>query len=1725
MQEQNQIQNYDEIEDIEVDFSMFEEEMNEEIAKPPTPVGNTSDESIDFGTSAHNTSTHNDDDHMAALLNEVGRDQTESQTSHNVDDFETQNLLDHLTPQENDVDTQNLLDGATPVESGGLDELVANFSPAKRNRSEFESTEDDEHSDGKVADIDENPTKRLKLTPPPNTMASLFSTGSSKPVFINNESMKRANSYTLNEEPTSPLTRSPPRSTPPFTPPQSVTKGQEQDSTSRPVPKITPPPNTITSLFSTASKKPVFINNDNMKRANNFTLDKQSEVKPQPSSAMDESSDDVVEIEKPLTPPPNSVTSLFSTASKKPVFIKNDNMKRASEFSLSDDPSRSPGPTHSTPPPNTMTSLFSTASKKPVYINKESMQRANDFALNEESAPLATPPPNSLTSLFSTASKKPVFISSDNMKKANSFSLLDEDESKPSTPPPNSMTSLFSTGSKKPVFINNDSMKRANTFALSDEKDEPQFTPQKPNNPTQSLSATASGKDVAMSAEGLKKARAFTGSLFETASKKEVPLPSEADVQRIRGMLNMQDDPIVIDVDEPQNTRRSSGNAFDEGSQDNAPPLLTTGKGSTVTPSKQNIANAKSLVNSGIKQTPPKPAIPKTPSQRQANQDFSQAGSHFSVPSPLKTPFKPVSTPQSRLSLTPKPSPMSATPKPTPKQKKFVTPYKNPSAAKSTPTQRTPQTPGRNKSALDDDDDDHFLTGSKKDVVMVSQDIKPPAWLKLKKLGKASESKLALAQVAEQETTVYGENASTIPEVVADVDSVAAKDFIFTTDCFETSPEFIELLKASCPNTINAQETSFLFTKDEFELMLKHLGASKPILTPEWIENHYRLVVWKLASYDRYFTKRKNRFLTPENVLSQLVHRYQRERNGKRSAIKRITERDEPSTRYLTLCVADVFEPTEMGGYAQLDLTDGWYFLRARIDKVLTTAVHQGKIFKGQKLRICGANISGGDAEACEPLDAKPEVVYISLCANSVRRVKRWDTPLGFSPRDKKPFKISLQTVKPEGGPISHLDMIVLRTYPMLYLEKPPGQKNEKGEKVEDPSAIQGKKVVRSQRAEEQYMMYLEDSKQERQSKLHAQYTKEAEDEKLEEARKRKQKKVQSSPSVVNQRILDGQTLYEMMNECSDPNSFCARLNEKQQMALERYRMEVYEREQRDIAELVRKDIESDPQMNRQISPFLVATLADCCSPESVTGIGRECKITIWGATEDTVEMFAEGNRLSLYSVVPNATQQSSNIRTNLSTGRRSNFEVTQLARDVSQQLHDTCKYVPRNVRVISQLDKTSHGDEFDTVGVILYIGEKRTFTSQGPNPFVSSVQYIYIWDGTTNHEPLLIKLRESETKIVQWTHLQEMHTFAFQNLVYDKHDDLRKEFSCTAGESSVAVEKSGGTTSKRYLMQRREELLKELENPTVKQTYEGMRATIVSIMERYQPKQAESTTPSHHATPKKKETHDYFDDEQVVDTTHARTVLANIDFFEQPAIVSADNFVYEVPTDDKVPQHVRLFEDDKKRTEPVSLSMQLRITIAESDIMERVVLNEIRISEMIKSMWQYPVHHQDFAPPTWFVELIEKGVVPELNETIDTESEQTVRDDDITKTLAEHRVATLQQLMRERPHGDNAAPMIVRFLLLRARTIDPTDITELEASLKDCSQLFLLFEEEWTRLFTFLRRSLCEHLFAFAIDDYYRTNDSDEKWVTHVELRVKNTNVRDMLMDIDDFEFDSINV
>lgn len=209
----------------------------------------------------------------------------------------------------------------------------------------------------------------------------------------------------------------------------------------------------------------------------------------------------------------------------------------------------------------------------------------------------------------------------------------------------------------------------------------------------------------------------------------------------------------------------------------------------------------------------------------------------------------------------------------------------------------------------------------------------------------------------------------------------------------------------------------------------QHLANS---LTVEWLQNHYRWVVWKLACQQRCFASvLGTSSFGPAGVVQQLVKRCQSELvQKKRSVLQRIVDTMDVPGVHMVLCVSDLCQQEGL-----LELTDGWQSVWAKCDAGLARQLRRGRLPVGTKLRIFGAELiserrSTEVGTNCMKAKHSGNAVRpdpsLFLHANGVRRAA-WDARLGKT--RKRIFRVALSSLLEGGGQAPSVHVRIERCY------------------------------------------------------------------------------------------------------------------------------------------------------------------------------------------------------------------------------------------------------------------------------------------------------------------------------------------------------------------------------------------------------------------------------------------------------------------------------------------------------------------------------------------------------------------------------------------------------------------------------------------------------------------------------------------------------------------------
>ncbi|XP_068786205.1 breast cancer type 2 susceptibility protein isoform X2 [Struthio camelus] len=575
--------------------------------------------------------------------------------------------------------------------------------------------------------------------------------------------------------------------------------------------------------------------------------------------------------------------------------------------------------------------------------------------------------------------------------------------------------------------------------------------------------------------------------------------------------------------------------------------------------------------------------------------------------------------------------------------------------------------------------------------------------------------------------------------------------------------------------------------KEFYRALCDTPGVDPKLITEAWVYNHYRWIVWKLAAMEVSFPhKFANRCLTPETVLLQLKYRYDLEIDkSKRSAIKKIMEKDDTAGKTLVLCISKIISlntiasPSSNNNSVEskkeatiIEVTDGWYGIRALVDPPLKAFLHRKRLTVGQKIIVHGAELVGSQ-NGCTPLEA-PDSLMLKISANSTR-CARWHAKLGFH-RDPRPFPLPLSSLYSEGGAVGCIDVVIQRTYPFQWMEK----------------TSTGSYVFRNSRAEErEAAKYAEDQ----QKKLEALFAKvQAEFEKREE---RTSRKVLRSRIVTRQQIRnlqDGAELYEAIQNASDPGYMEGYLSEDQLKALNAHRQMMNDKKQAQIQAEFKKAVESAEQeelgySKRDVSTVWKLCVVDYRKQENHNGV----MLSIWRPLLDVCSLLKEGSRYRIYQLSASQSKgRSDPAKIQLTATKKTQYLQLPISQEMLPQI-----FFPRKALAFTSLLDPSFQPpcaEVDLVGVVVSVG-KTGFTSL---VYLSDENYnlaaVKIWTDLRHLaiEDIVVRCSFISASNLQW------------------QSEFRSEIPVlSAGDLSIF----SGSPKENYLQERFNELRSTIEN------------------------------------------------------------------------------------------------------------------------------------------------------------------------------------------------------------------------------------------------------------------------------------------------------------------------
>ncbi|KAH9958901.1 hypothetical protein BGW80DRAFT_1372376 [Lactifluus volemus] len=412
---------------------------------------------------------------------------------------------------------------------------------------------------------------------------------------------------------------------------------------------------------------------------------------------------------------------------------------------------------------------------------------------------------------------------------------------------------------------------------------------------------------------------------------------------------------------------------------------------------------------------------------------------------------------------------------------------------------------------------------------------------------------------------------------------------------------------------------------------LKVTGGS--LATQEWVDNHWFLILWKLAGMvtldpENELDVNRKRWSWTE-TMHQLRYRYEKELyGGARPALRLIAAQDTSAGLHMVLCVSDI--TWSEGGTGEdglpvvphptLELTDGWYCLRARVDEVLARATRRGVIRVGRKIAVSGASIPR-DTEPCEVLEAYSKV-ELNLTGNGAH-LAPWHAKLGFQ---QHPAIATLHKLSPDGGTVPCLELVVTKVYPIAFLEF---HKDADG------------KVTREGPRREKEELAVHDAWARKREREYQRLRKEAEDKQrlfLDWAQRFEAKSGSWHPGDDEEMPSHIESLFDECEYSSDPSSVLRRTTSRAEAGwLARFARERAEQERESLELGIERELQSTCPP-REVRNFRVLLMRDARVTRRPAR--RLVELTVWEVLSlafdgAPVGQFKEGQRFQVTNLLP----------------------------------------------------------------------------------------------------------------------------------------------------------------------------------------------------------------------------------------------------------------------------------------------------------------------------------------------------------------------------------------------------------------------------------------------------------------------------------------------------------
>ncbi|KAJ7492322.1 hypothetical protein FB451DRAFT_1217887 [Mycena latifolia] len=406
------------------------------------------------------------------------------------------------------------------------------------------------------------------------------------------------------------------------------------------------------------------------------------------------------------------------------------------------------------------------------------------------------------------------------------------------------------------------------------------------------------------------------------------------------------------------------------------------------------------------------------------------------------------------------------------------------------------------------------------------------------------------------------------------------------------------------------------------------IGRGCSLATKLWVDNHWCLILWKLAGMvclepERESDPQAKRWCWVE-VIRQLLYRYERELNGGvRPPLRCIATQDAPASCPMVLCVSNITwsEPgvTDDGlpiaPHPELEVTDGWYRLRAQVDAPLARAVRRGIVRVGRKIGVVGARLDSERKEPSEVLEAYNSTKLV-LSGNSSHLVP-WHAKLGFQ---IAPWVATMNSLTGDGGLVASMDIVVLKVYPVAFLEffeDENGEKQREGPWNERDEAAADEKWKRRREVHE--------------SKLREEVAKKEMRYQGYVARLERRAGARFAPSADDEPPDGIEELYDELEDPAGAAAALSRVSANTAGWLARFIGDSAEKERERAGDEIEQELKRVCPP-REVRNFRVLVVQDACTRRR--GAHRSAQITVWDALGAGFEV---GQRYGVSNLVPTA--------------------------------------------------------------------------------------------------------------------------------------------------------------------------------------------------------------------------------------------------------------------------------------------------------------------------------------------------------------------------------------------------------------------------------------------------------------------------------------------------------